>query len=550
MQAPLPDWANRSAWTVLDTAFQGGANLLGTWKNWLIDPQHPRMLHYVAVVEEADLPDWFDLADNYYHDPQLECLASALAEQCMGAQHGFHRILLQDGRVSFTLCVGALKNTLDELRLQADQVLVDVFNPAWDSWAVKSLTRHCKRGTRISMSDFEDGLFSHLHQAGFKPMESNAGFEVEYAPDWEIKTSRQINHAYPHPAGRCAIVGAGLSGASIAQALALRGWQVTVFDTHASPAQGASGLPAGVVAPYVTADDSARSQVSRCGTRLMLHHAQRLLTEGEDWSGTGVQEHRFDNNTRLQPLWHTHAGWIKPAKLVAAWLQQPGITFKGNTTIAELQSSDGIWHLLDAQHQTIATADIVILANAVGCKTLVKEAALLETFQGLQSVHGQMSWGYQPDNGSQLSDWPHFAVNGHGSFIPSIPCDAGAQWLAGATFTTQANQPTTDEFIKEQHTFNLARLQTLLPTVAKDVQAMFENNTVKSWAGTRCVTPDRMPWVGAITPTLWINSGMGSRGLSFAALCAELLAAQIGGEPWPLPLSLARGLDVRRVKIA
>ena len=341
-------------------------------------------------------------------------------------------------------------------------------------------------------------------------------------------------------------MGAGLSGASIAQALALRGWQVTVFDTHARPAQAASGLPAGVVAPYVTADDGARSRMSRCGTRLMLHHAQRLLTEGQDWSGTGVQEHRFDNATRLQPLWHTHAGWIKPSKLIVAWLQQPGITFKGSTTIAELQSNDGIWHLLDAQHQTIATADIVILANAVGCKTLVKEASLQEALQGLQPVHGQMSWGYQTDCGEKLSDWPHFAVNGHGSFIPSIPGDAGVQWLAGATFTTQVSQHTVEEFTKEQHAFNFARLQTLLPTVAKDVQGMFENNTVKSWSGTRCVTPDRMPWVGSITPTLWINIGMGSRGLSFAALCAELLAAQIGGEPLPLPLSQSKGLDVQR----
>ena len=157
-----------------------------------------------------------------------------------------------------------------------------------------------------------------------------------------------------------------------------------------------------------------------------------------------------------------------------------------------------------------------------------------------------MSWGHQTDCGEKLSDWPHFAVNGHGSFIPSIPGEAGVQWLAGATFTTQAGQSTIDEFTKEQHAFNFSRLQTLLPTVAKDVQGMFENNTVKSWSGTRCVTPDRMPWVGSITPTLWINIGMGSRGLSFAALCAELLAAQIGGEPLPLPLSQSKGLDVQR----
>ena len=44
-----------------------------------------------------------------------------------------------------------------------------------------------------------------------------------------------------------------------------------------------------------------------------------------------------------------------------------------------------------------------------------------------------------------------------------------------------------------------------------------------------------------------MNVGMGARGLSFAAICTELLAAQLGSEPWPLPHNLARGLDVQRV---
>ena len=40
---------------------------------------------------------------------------------------------------------------------------------------------------------------------------------------------------------------------------------------------------------------------------------------------------------------------------------------------------------------------------------------------------------------------------------------------------------------------------------------------------------------------------MGSRGLTFAALCAELLAAHWHGEPLALPATLARALDTRRL---
>jgi tRNA 5-methylaminomethyl-2-thiouridine biosynthesis bifunctional protein len=39
---------------------------------------------------------------------------------------------------------------------------------------------------------------------------------------------------------------------------------------------------------------------------------------------------------------------------------------------------------------------------------------------------------------------------------------------------------------------------------------------------------------------------MGSRGLTFAALAAELLAAQVHGEPWPIERKLADALSARR----
>ncbi|MDB5779265.1 MAG: hypothetical protein JWP93_1630, partial [Polaromonas sp.] len=43
-------------------------------------------------------------------------------------------------------------------------------------------------------------------------------------------------------------------------------------------------------------------------------------------------------------------------------------------------------------------------------------------------------------------------------------------------------------------------------------------------------------------PDLWVSTGMGSRGLTFAALCAELLAARLHGEPFPMEQRLADAL--------
>ena len=58
---------------------------------------------------------------------------------------------------------------------------------------------------------------------------------------------------------------------------------------------------------------------------------------------------------------------------------------------------------------------------------------------------------------------------------------------------------------------------------------------------------DRRPLVGPLNEDgLWACTALGSRGLSFAALCAELLAAEWHGEPLPLPANLAKALGTQR----
>ena len=54
------------------------------------------------------------------------------------------------------------------------------------------------------------------------------------------------------------------------------------------------------------------------------------------------------------------------------------------------------------------------------------------------------------------------------------------------------------------------------------------------------------PLLASGMPPVWISASMGSRGLTYAVLCAELLAARLGGEPLPLEGSLARLLAAAR----
>ncbi len=112
-------------------------------------------------------------------------------------------------------------------------------------------------------------------------------------------------------------------------------------------------------------------------------------------------------------------------------------------------------------------------------------------------------------------------------------------WLAAATFE-DAQQPLVEAVA---HQGNLARLQQLLPGTAAQLQGRFEAGDINTWRGIRCTTPNRLPLVKALAPGLWLNTGYGSRGLTWSVLCAELLAARLHGEPWPIEASLARALD-------
>jgi tRNA 5-methylaminomethyl-2-thiouridine biosynthesis bifunctional protein len=120
-------------------------------------------------------------------------------------------------------------------------------------------------------------------------------------------------------------------------------------------------------------------------------------------------------------------------------------------------------------------------------------------------------------------------------------------WLAGAGFDHH-----TVPDVASHHRANLARLARHLPDVAAALAPQFESGQVELWQGQRCVSHDRLPLVGPVQAapdaSLWLSTAMGARGLTLAALCAELLAARIHGEPLPVPARLAKLVDSHRLE--
>jgi tRNA 5-methylaminomethyl-2-thiouridine biosynthesis bifunctional protein len=86
----------------------------------------------------------------------------------------------------------------------------------------------------------------------------------------------------------------------------------------------------------------------------------------------------------------------------------------------------------------------------------------------------------------------------------------------------------------------------VMPRAAQVMEGAFERREIQGWSGVRCASRDRRPLLGALAPGLWVSTAMGSRGLTFAALCAELMAARLHREPLPLEERLAQALDLSR----
>jgi len=568
----LPEaWAGQPQWRILETGFGLGLNFLAAWRAWKDDPDRPHLLHFVSIEAwPVAAEDLLRSVDAY---PGLAPLAQELAAQWFGLTPGVHRLVFEQGRVMLTLFIGDVRDGLRQQPFHADCVFLDGFDPQrnadmWSLHTLKAIARHCRHGTAVATWTSVGDVRRDLAQCGFS-MEKAEGLPPKrhslkgvFAPAWEPKGQRPLNGVMP---SHCVVIGAGLAGASVAASLARRGWQVTVLDAASIPAAGASGLPVGMLAPHFSPDDNLLSRLSRCGVRATLQQARALLREGQDWQASGVLEHRVDDGPAVSPeasraaspwtraadaaqkalagldtdalaYWHEQAAWIRPAALVRAWLAQPGVTWRGDAKVDRIMRDGDVWLIADGQGAQYARAELVVIAAALFSDTLLAGPL------SLQPVRGQVSWGPQAPGASM----PPFAVNGNGHFIPHVPDAKGHAWFCGSTFS----RGETDLAVREtDHQFNLERLNTLLPTVARQVAPAFADGTVRSWTGVRCASTDRRPLLGEIEPGLWVSTAMGSRGLTFSMLCAELLAARLHGEPLPLDRKLANALDVARALV-
>lgn len=583
---------DRPLFVVAETGFGTGLNVLATWQAFIeYRQQHPQgnaqRLHMISV-EKYPLTHP-DLKQALSQWRELSTLSERLLAEYPLAINGCHRLWL-DEYVSLDLWLGDVAEVLPNIESGlagiVDAWYLDGFAPSknpqmWTPSLFQQLARLARNNATLATFTAATLVRLGLTAAGFnirrvkgfrKKREMLAGVlqknqRLPYAAPWFWRRPGRVGHAV--------IVGAGIAGASLAHALTRRGQRVTLLEQHDSFAQGASGNRQAGVYPLLNGD---HDQVSQFYLQAFLY-ARRTLPAlmarhnvAHDWCGVVQLAYDESSRTKLDKLQNSYfpdallhpltaeqantrtgiqvdlagieyplGGWICPFELTEALLAEAHLTglldIRYQTQVQALAAQGEQWRVKTQAGEILA--DNVILANS---------HQLLEFSQtqdlAVSAVRGQVN--YQPS--CALLTPLKTVVCYQGYLTPAwqdLHC-------IGASYGREQHDSGYSE-IDEQE--NHQKLLHTLPVL----------NTLASAPGSgrvsvRATCRDHLPMVGAAPDKarqldqfdklqrrkaqavplaedhagLYVLSGLGSRGVCSAPLLAELLAAQLCDEPYPL----------------
>jgi tRNA 5-methylaminomethyl-2-thiouridine biosynthesis bifunctional protein len=390
------------------------------------------------------------------------------------------------------------------------------------------------------------------------------------------------------------ILGAGIAGCTAAAALAKKGFNVQIIDRYSSVANEGSGNLQAVVYPKLSRQNDALPRINLTAMTLASRYYKPFWQQGlgaqcgvmllpdSDHSRENLQQiaERYVDHTDLvtavdnpqiraisglslkaqQGLFFPNLGWIPPRDLCQTLIEENNIPLlKANIENIERDQSSNQWILKDQQNSIIASAQTLVIAGAYESVNFEQT-----NFLPVNQLRGQVTHIPSDSDSEELKT----IICGKGYIAPStkgiISC--GASYNKGLLST---------QLREEDHAANLAMLNKTDPEITKVIKAE-QRQDLDGRANFRCTTNDYLPIVGAVPnaqhfkqqydrlrqdatstidclgsyqPDLYIHCGLGSRGLSYAPLTAEILASDISGEIPPLERDLRLAMHPARFLI-
>ncbi len=545
----LPErFAHHRGLTVVgELGFGFGINFLVTAGCFLAQTQATDRLFFASC--ELHPPTLPQLKDGHLALPLDATLVADLYRQ-WPTHPGFHLLSFAAGKINLLLMLGEATQMWREFQGAVDAWYLDGFaptkNPAMWSAHLFTLLRHCSAAkATFATYSVASQVKAALTAAGWQ-FEKTTGFGRKKEMLRGSVTGLTATSSTPQ---HITIVGAGLAGSALAFALKRRGVAVTLCDRQREPS-GASGNPAGILMPMVAHQSDCLAQLCARG---FAYTSELLRGQTNIFRPLGIK-------------------YIPPKNKPMPPLEQ--LPFGGEFPIRDGEvKRDSLF---------IATGGIVLLSQF--CHWLRRQVAFQEReILDWRHIEHGLENPVVLAAGAEMRDWPQLnwlplrRLYGQVSLFSAaaiqpkpahvlcsdaylLPLDG--EFLIGATFD------------REKVPYAPERVSNLLCQLQQVFQLNIDFTLAQQNHGRvsfRSVTYDRYPFVGQLPavnafhqlPTKYLaygaelpdsyfvaNSylftGFGSRGLSLAPLLAEVLAAQLCGEPLPLEKSLWQRLLPKR----
>ncbi|MCS2608451.1 bifunctional tRNA (5-methylaminomethyl-2-thiouridine)(34)-methyltransferase MnmD/FAD-dependent 5-carboxymethylaminomethyl-2-thiouridine(34) oxidoreductase MnmC [Halomonas dongshanensis] len=566
-------WPTGRPFVVGETGFGTGLNMLCAWTCFEAHAAPGARLHLVST-EKFPLPREA-LARALGAWPSLSREATRLLALWPEAVSGIHRLQLTD-RVTLDLHFGDTTERLGALDGQVDAWFLDGFAPSknpqmWSPELFAAMAARSRPGATFATFTCAGIVKRGLKAAGFawrkvpgfgRKREMLAG-EILIPPEDDRRAATPWFTPPPaRTAKRALVIGAGIAGASVAQALARRGIEVEVIERDA-PGAGGSGNRQGALYVKLAAETNDQSRVYLAGLLYSQRWLNDLAPEKGLWSPCGVHQRALDAKEQRRQqrfiehhplptavvapgngeLHYPQAGWVRPKALCDHLLDTPGIRLIHGTAVALDRANDG-WRVM-LEGGRVHEADHVIIASA----HLANGFAQTQTLP-LQPVRGQISEVGLPSG----VKGPDAVICAGGYVAPALE----GVLTFGASFIPNV----TDLAVSQnEHQGNIEELKQMLPELVAELDAKEALAQLGGRVAIRAASPDKTPYAGPVPdaeawkkayavlskdatriPTqagahhagLWITAAHGSRGLASAPLCAEVIASRLCDEPMPL----------------
>jgi tRNA 5-methylaminomethyl-2-thiouridine biosynthesis bifunctional protein len=562
-------------------------------------------LHFISIekfpISHADLTKALSLF------PELEKYSQPLLEQYPIAVEGCHRLNFLGGQVILDLWLGDVHDVLPKIENKPqgliDTWFLDGFSPSknpemWTQSLFENMALLSKDQCHFATFTAAGHVKRGLREAGFKVQKQPAhGFKKDMLVGTINKSADNLSRlpyfsrmpATLHKKTKIAIIGGGVAAANCAYALSKRGLRATIYCQDDALAQGASGNAQGGFYPQLNAEAGHASQIHALSFNYASKLYRQLLSQGvhysHQWCGTlqiafndkVASRYRklIANKTWPEALIHwidaqqatkianlelpypglyiPQGGWINLPELVAGLVKAADSSIVIKQQLTSLERVNGAWQL-NWQNGGQSDADIVIMATGSDSGNFQQMSAL-----PFRLVRGQVEAINSQNQLANLS-----TVLCHKGYL--TPAWQGCHAM-GSTYVK--DDKSRDYRLTEQQTNLTMHQQALMKCDwIKDIQP-----TTHGRAAIRCSTPDHLPMVGAVPDSkvqseqyqdlykalpakhysqpvnhnnLFMLCGLGSRGLTTAPLCAEILVSQILNEPLPLSSNLLDALNPNR----